>query len=333
MNTSTQFIDTSSKSFNPNDPHAVYVYNKSLLCIIKRLLHLKQSNQNIILSLKRYQYYMEKLIYDIHEEKIKSKQAEILRVKHRTHKHDDLIQQVVQSECKLLTNLKRTLESKLDLLMSTIKNIKCIQHKLDQWINEHKKMVTQFDKDTEKFTKLTLLDNQIETLNNSYSTSMDLDKIFKMIDFTVSHIDTLQYDLLVMFERIKQFLTGTRNSVYYALIEDCTFVVKQMRQLFVSNLKHKMAHNQNLKMINQIMSQRPNKSNEKIMQKLLENNEQLQKVRREVTIHFDQLNHHMQADLQTMRNRRKQQGEHLLRSNDQSPNLVVIGINPQIHEI
>ncbi|VDQ09562.1 unnamed protein product, partial [Trichobilharzia regenti] len=136
MNISSQYADTLSKSINTNNPHTLYAHNRSLQCIIRKLFCLKQSNQNVIKSLQRYQGYIEKLIFDICQEMISNSQADMLR-------------------------------------------IKCSRHKLEK---------------------------QVETLNDSYSTSMNFNKILKTIEFTVSHANRLQFDLLCTFERIQHFL-------------------------------------------------------------------------------------------------------------------------------
>nr|CAH8830581.1 unnamed protein product [Trichobilharzia regenti] len=333
MNISSQYADTLSKSINTNNPHTLYAHNRSLQCIIRKLFCLKQSNQNVIKSLQRYQGYIEKLIFDICQEMISNSQADMLRIKCSRHKHDGIVQQVVRTECQLLKNLKRTLESKMKLLLHTIKNVKCIQIKLDEWICEHDRMIVQTERINERQSNSIVLEKQVETLNDSYSTSMNFNKILKTIEFTVSHANRLQFDLLCTFERIQHFLNGTRKSVYYALTEDCSFLVRQMHQLFISNLKQKMAHNRNLKMMNQIMGQTPNKSNEKVMKKLLANNEQLQTVRRELSLQYDHLNQYMQADLETLRSRRRQQTEHLIKSNGAEMSLIITRINPQQHRI
>lgn len=86
MKISDQFINHSFKSININGTHAKYVHNRSVLYIIKKLLRLKQSNQNVIKSLHRYQCYMEKLIFDIQQETARSNQTEITRIKSRRSK-------------------------------------------------------------------------------------------------------------------------------------------------------------------------------------------------------------------------------------------------------
>ncbi|VDQ11923.1 unnamed protein product [Trichobilharzia regenti] len=69
------------------------------------------------------------------------------------------------------------------------------------------------------------------------------------------------------------------------------------------------------------------------MKKLLANNEQLQTVRRELSLQYDHLNQYMQADLETLRSRRRQQTEHLIKSNGAEMSLIITRINPQQHRI
>nr|CAX72982.1 hypothetical protein [Schistosoma japonicum] len=341
MKISNQFINQSSNSINFDDnTHAAYVYNRSLLYIKEKLIGLKQSNQSIIKSLHRYQCSVEKLIYKIIQETATSNQTENLRIKSRRNKNDDTVQQVVNAEGQLLKNLKCSLESKLQILLNTIKNIKCIQYKLDQWITEHEQSADQCNKSKQTTSRLTTVksivpsrDNQDEKLDEAYTTSLNLEKVMKTIESTSSRANTLQLDLTLMFDRIQQVINGTRNSVFYALTGECTLLTKQMHRLFLTNLKHKMAHNQNLKIICQLMSQTSNKSNNKFMQKLLQNDEQLQTVRSEINDQYNRFNQYLQADLNIIRMRRKQHYEQMLHSNNISLSPTITKVNLRQHTI
>ncbi|CAH8450259.1 unnamed protein product [Schistosoma rodhaini] len=333
MKISEQFINHSLKSINMNGTHATYVHNRSVQYIIRKLLRLKQSNQNVIKSLYRYQCYMEKLIFDIRQETERSNQTEIKRIKSRRSKNVDTVQQVAEAEYQLLKNLKCSLESKLHLLFNTIKDVKCVQCKLDQWIIEHEQSTGQFKKCDEIPEELTTIDSQVEVLNESYSTSLNLENISKIIDSTLSHVNTLQLDLTITFEKIQQVINGTRNSVFYALTDECTFLTKQMHRLFLSSLKHKVANNRNLKMMNQIMSKTPNKSNKKLLQKLLQNNEEIQTVRSELTMQYNRINQYLQADLNTIRTRHRYQGEQLLHLNNLPLSPIITKINLEPHRL
>ncbi|CAH8449806.1 unnamed protein product [Schistosoma haematobium] len=333
MKISDQFINHSFKSININGTHAKYVHNRSVLYIIKKLLRLKQSNQNVIKSLHRYQCYMEKLIFDIQQETARSNQTEITRIKSRRSKNVDTVQQVVEAEYQLLKSLKCSLESKLHLLFDTVENVKCVQCKLDQWITEHEQNIEHSKKCDEILAELTTIDGQVEVLNESYSTTLNLENISKIIDSTLSHVNTLQLDLTIMFEKIQQVINGTRNSVFYALTEECTFLTKQLHRLFLPSLKHKMANNKNLKMMNQIMSKTPNKSNKKLLQKLLQNNEEIQTIRSELTIQYNRINQYLQADLNTMRTRHRYQGQQLLHLNNLPLKPIITKINLEPHRL
>uniref|UniRef100_A0A094ZG45 Uncharacterized protein n=1 Tax=Schistosoma haematobium TaxID=6185 RepID=A0A094ZG45_SCHHA len=299
---SDQFINHSFKSININGTHAKYVHNRSVLYIIKKLLRLKQSNQNVIKSLHRYQCYMEKLIFDIQQETARSNQTEITRIKSRRSKNVDTVQQVVEAEYQLLKSLKCSLESKLHLLFDTVENVKCVQCKLDQWITEHEQNIEHSKKCDEILAELTTIDGQVEVLNESYSTTLNLENISKIIDSTLSHVNTLQLDLTIMFEKIQQVINGTRNSVFYALTEECTFLTKQL-------------------------------SNKKLLQKLLQNNEEIQTIRSELTIQYNRINQYLQADLNTMRTRHRYQGQQLLHLNNLPLKPIITKINLEPHRL
>ncbi|CAH8443265.1 unnamed protein product [Schistosoma turkestanicum] len=327
MKISNQFINHSFKSINITNTHATYAHKQSVIYIVRKLLRLKQSNQNIIKSLLRYECCMEKSIFDICQEIKRSNQTETARVSSRGSKNVDTVQQVVQAECQLLKNLKCSLESKLQLLFNALKNVKCIQCKLDQWITEHERNIKHFNKCDETLLESITIDHQAELRNENYATSMSLENISKIIDSTLSHVNTLQLDLTIMFGKIQQAINGTRNSVFYALTDECTFLTQQMHRLFLSSLKHKMAHNQNLKMMNKIMSKASNKSNKKLMQKLLQNDEQLQTVRSEINTQYNRFNQYLKADLNTIRTRHKYQSEQLLPLNNISLSPIITKVN------
>ncbi|KAK4472402.1 hypothetical protein MN116_003659 [Schistosoma mekongi] len=303
MKISNQFINQSSQSINfDNNTHAIYVYNRSLLYIKEKLIGLKQSNQGIIKSLYRLRCSVEKLIYKIIQEIATSNQTDNLRIKSRRNKNDDVVQQVINAECQLLKSLKCSLESKLQILLNTIKNIKCIQHKLDQWIIEHEQSADQCNKFKQTVPRLTTIDNQDETLDEVYTTSLNLEKVLKTIESTSFRANTLQLDLTLMFDRIEQVISDTRNSVFYALTGECTLLTKQM-------------------------------SNNKFMQKLLQNDEQLQTVRSEINDQYNRFNQYLQVDLNIIRMRRKQHYEQMLHSNNISLSPIITKVNLRQHTI
>ncbi|TNN19923.1 hypothetical protein EWB00_006077 [Schistosoma japonicum] len=272
-----------------------------------------ESNLAIINTLNHLVDRINILSDQIHEcMKIKtatSNQTENLRIKSRRNKNDDTVQQVVNAEGQLLKNLKCSLESKLQILLNTIKNIKCIQYKLDQWITEHEQSADQCNKSKQTTSRLTTVksivpsrDNQDEKLDEAYTTSLNLEKVMKTIESTSSRANTLQLDLTLMFDRIQQVINGTRNSVFYALTGECTLLTKQM-------------------------------SNNKFMQKLLQNDEQLQTVRSEINDQYNRFNQYLQADLNIIRMRRKQHYEQMLHSNNISLSPTITKVNLRQHTI